>query len=134
MPATGEWSLFWRKKKKSNIELPEDDSDLRSAYRIQPDRKRPIILSVAGNSYPLVNVSATGCCFRSRSFAQGSKAAGTLKIPSEDLIFTVSIEVVARQRDLCRCRFSKISEEGENAIHSYVLEVQKGWLRHHGGG
>jgi len=126
--------LFWRKKKKSDIELPEDDRDLRRAYRIQPDRNRPIILTVAGNSYQLVNVSATGCCFRSHNFSEGSKAVGTLKIPSEDLIFPVSIEVVAKQRDLCRCQFSKISASGENAIHAYVLEVQKSWLRQHQGG
>jgi hypothetical protein len=125
--------LFWRKKKKSDIELPEDDRDLRRAYRIQPDRNRPIILTVAGNSYQLVNVSATGCCFRSHNFSEGSQAVGTLKIPSEDLIFPVSIEVVAKQRDLCRCQFSKISASGEDAIHAYVLEVQKSWLRQNQG-
>lgn len=123
--------MFWKKKKIIDIEFPDDDKDLRAAYRVKPDQTRPIILSVAGNSYQIENISGTGCCFRSHKFAEGNQAAGTLKIPSEDIIFPVNIQVVSRQRDFCRCEFTKISKHAADAIHSYVLTVQKYLLRSH---
>jgi len=121
--------LFWRKKKKIDLEIPSDASEHRSAFRVKPDPARPMILNLAGNSYPLTNVSGTGCCFRSHNFPEGFVAACTLKIPSEDIIFPVSIRVVARKRDLCRCVFTKITTKAEDAIHAYVLEVQKELIR-----
>lgn len=125
--------MFWRKKKKIDLEFPSDSREHRSAYRIKPDPMRPIILNLAGNSYPLTNISGTGCCFRSHNFPEGYIAACTLKIPSEDIIFPVNIRVVARKRDICRCEFTKITEKAEDAIHAYVLDVQKEQIRsrHH---
>lgn len=120
--------MFWKKSKKIDIELPEDQ-DHRSAFRIKPDSTRPIHLSLAGNSYPVINISGTGCCFRSHNFPEGYQAAGTLRIPSDDIVFPVTIRVVRKQRDICRCEFSKISEQSENYIHAYVLDIQKASLR-----
>lgn len=121
--------MFWRKKKKVDLEIPAADSDHRSAYRVKPDPLRPIILSLAGNSYHVINISGTGCCFRSHNFPEGQLAAGTLRIPSEDLIFPVTIRVVLRKRDICHCEFSKISAKSADELHSYVLRVQKDSIR-----
>jgi len=121
--------LFWKRKKASDIELPGDEEEHRTAFRIRPVSDKPIVLKVAGNSFYLVNVSGTGCCFRSTRFKEGNSAAGTLTIPSEDTVFPVSIHVVSRQRDLCRCEFSKISQPAQEMIHAYVLEVQKKQIR-----
>lgn len=121
--------MFWKKKKKIDLEFPSDSSDHRSAFRVKPDQTNPIILSVAGNSYHVVNVSGTGCCFRSHSYPEGFTAPATLRIPGDDIIFPVSIRVVARQRDICRCEFSKISAKAEDSIHAYVLKVQKDAIR-----
>lgn len=121
--------MFWKKTKKIDIEIKGDDEDNRAAFRIKPEPKRPLILTVQGNSYPITNISGTGCCFRSHQFAIGASVAGTIRMPSEDIIFPVSIRVVARQRDLCRCEFSKISASAENAIHTYVLQAQKNMIR-----
>lgn len=121
--------MFWKKKKIIDIEIKGDEKDSRAAFRIKPDLERPLILTVQGNSYHVTNISGTGCCFRSNQFAEGAILAGTIRIPSEDIIFPVSIRIVARQRDVCRCEFSKISFSAENAIHAYVLEAQKKMIR-----
>ena len=121
--------MFWKKKKTVDLEVPGDEKDHRAAYRVKPDQTRPIILNIVGNSYQVENISGTGCSFRSHKFGEGSQAAGTLKIPSEDIIFPVTVHIVSRQRDLCRCEFTKISPQAEDAIHSYVLNVQKYQLR-----
>lgn len=120
--------MFWKKKSKIDIEF-DDDGDHRQAFRIRPEQTRPILLNMANNSFPLINVSGTGCCFRSHSYSEGMVGSGTLKIPSDDLIFPVTVKVVKKQRDLCRCEFTKISESSQDAIHSYILEAQKKQIR-----
>lgn len=121
--------MFWKRKKASDIELPGEAEDHREAYRIRPDNDRPIVLKVAGNSFYLVNISGTGCCFRCSRFNEGMTAAGTLTIPSEDVVFPVSVHIVSRQRDLCRCEFTRISVPAQEMIHAYVLEAQKKQIR-----
>ncbi len=120
--------MFWRKKK-NDLEFAGDDNDHRDAFRIRPDSGRPILLKAAGNSCYLVNISGTGCCFRSSNFKEGVTAAGTLTMASEDIVFPVTIRVVAKQRDICRCEFTKISASAQEMIHAYVLDVQKSQIR-----
>lgn len=122
--------MFWRKKKADLVSL-NDENDHREAYRIRPDSDRPILLKAAGNSAYLVNISGTGCCFRSSYFKEGAAASGTLTIASENVVFPVSFRVVSKQRDLCRCEFTKISAKAEELIHAYVLDVQKSQIRNH---
>ena len=120
--------MFW-KKKKVDIEFPDDVKDLRTAFRIRPSSDRPILLKAGGQSSYLVNVSGTGCSFRSGSFKLGMVAAGTLTISSENIVFPVTIRVVYKQRDLCHCEFTKISALAEEKIHAYVLDLQKSQIR-----
>ncbi len=121
--------MFWKRKKASDIEIPGDQEDHRKAYRIRPRTDKPIALKIAGNTYYLVNISGNGCCFRSTRFKEGASVAGVLTIPKDDLVFPVSIRIISRQRDLCRCQFTKISAVAEEMIHAYVLEVQKKQIR-----
>jgi hypothetical protein len=121
--------LYWKKKRKIDIEFPDDDQDKRNAFRIKPDSSRPVILNVAGDSYMLTNISGSGCSFRSYNYPDGYEAAGTLRIPSDDIIFPVTIRVIAKQKDLCHCEFIRIAPKSADAIHSYVLEAQKSILR-----
>jgi hypothetical protein len=125
--------LFWKKKKKVDIALDARHSDNRSAYRIAPDRARPIIISIMGNSFHALNVSGTGVAFRAHNFPVGTEVAATIRLPSEDRIFPVSLVVVAKQGDLCRCSFQEIHEDAENLLHSYILELQKRKIRHNNG-
>ncbi len=124
-PGTGELSLFWKKKKKLDIALDARHSDNRAAYRIAPVSSNPVIITIKGNSFNALNISGTGIAFRSRSFAEGASIAATIRLPSEDRIFPVVLEVVARQNDLCRCSFTEIHEDAENLLHSYILAFAK---------
>jgi len=121
--------LFWKKKKKSDLEIGGDQSDFRSAYRIAPDKTRPVIIKVMGNSFHALNISGTGICFRSNNFPVGTTVEATVRLPSEDKMFPVTIEIVAKQNDMCRCSFRKIHQDAEDLLHAYVLEVQKNKIR-----
>ena len=125
--------MFWKKKKTFELELDSRYSDNRSAYRIAPDRTKPVIISIKGNSFHALNVSGTGIAFRSHNFPEGTRTAATIRLPSEDRIFPVVLEIVAKQGDLCRCCFREIHEDAENLLHSYILELQKSKIRHNQG-
>lgn len=122
--------MFWKRKPLIDVEVPDDGlEDHREAYRIKPDSGRPVILNLANNSYNLLNISGSGCCFRSHNYTEGYRASGTVRIPSDDIIFPVSIRIVFKKNDVCHCVFDRISERSADAIHAYVLEVQKALLR-----
>jgi hypothetical protein len=122
--------LFWKKKKTLDVALDARHNDNRAAYRIAPDSSRPVIVTIRGNSFNVLNVSGTGIAFRSHAFEVGTSFAATIRLPSEDRIFPVVLEVVAKQNDLCRCGFTEIHEDAENLLHSYILELQKRKIRH----
>ena len=125
--------MFWRKKTALDVSLEPRVNDHRSAYRIAPEKGRPVIVSIDGNSYHALNVSGTGIAFRSHNFEAGGQIGGMLRLPSENRVFPVRLEVVAKQKDLCRCRFTEIHEEAENLLHSYILDLQKRKIRRNSG-
>ena len=125
--------MFWKKKKTVEIDLDGLHKDSRSAYRVAPDKSRPVIISIMGNSFHASNVSGNGVAFRSHNFPVGSKTHATVRLPSEDRMFPVELEVVAKQNDLCRCSFTEIHSDAENLLHSYILELQKRKIRQKGG-
>ena len=121
--------MFWKKKKKVDLQLDTKYEDNRSAFRIAPDKSKPVILRIQGNTYHALNISGTGVCFRSYNFPVGSKCAAMVRLPSMDRIFPVNLEIVSLQKDLCRCSFVSIHDEAENLLHSYILELQKEKIR-----
>lgn len=120
--------MFWKKKKTVEIELPKNYDDKRDAFRIAPDKNRPVILSIGGSSFHALNISGTGACIRSHGFNIGQVLVGTIRLPSEDKIFTVTVEIVSKQKDMCRCMFTKIHPEAEDLLHHYILELQKKYI------
>ncbi len=121
--------MFWKKKKTVDLEVDSKLGDNRSAYRIAPDRARPVIISVMGNSFHALNISGTGLAFRSHNFPVGTRISATIRLPSEDRVFPVVLEVVMKQRDICRCSFLEIHRDAENLLHSFILELQKRKIR-----
>lgn len=121
--------MFSKKKKAVDVTLDARYSDNRAAYRIAPDRAKPVIVTIMGNSFHALNISGNGIAFRAPNFALGTTVQATIRLPSEERIFAVVLEVVAKQKDLCRCCFREIHEDAENLLHSYILELQKRKIR-----
>ncbi len=121
--------MFWKKKKTLDVELDSRNSDYRSAYRIAPDGNKPVMISIMGNNFNAINISGNGIAFRSHDFPQGTRTKAMIRLPSEDRIFPVMLEIVSKQGDLCRCSFTEIHQDAENLLHSYILELQKRKIR-----
>lgn len=127
--------MFWKNKKTIDVALDARHSDNRAAYRIAPDSERPVIISINDESYDALNISGTGIAFRSEKIEVGTRYSAMIRLPSEERVFPVVLEVVAKQKDLCRCSFREIHQEAENLLHSYILELQKLKIRqNHGHG
>ena len=127
--------MFWKKKEKIDVELDLRHSDNRAAYRIAPDSDRPVILTIDGDDFNALNISGNGVAFRSERFEVGSRRTAMVRLPTDPRVFPVVFEVVAKQKDLCRCCFHDIHEEAENLLHAYILELQKLKIRqNHGHG
>ena len=88
-PGTGELSLFWEKKKTVDVTLVGAHGDNRSAYRIEPDSNRPVIVNIPGNPFDVLNVSGIGVAFRAHGFPLGTSIEATIRLPSEDRLFPV---------------------------------------------
>ena len=121
--------MFWNKKKKTDFSFEGDVGEHRGAFRVVPDNARPIIIAIGGNQHHVLNISGTGACIRTSNYPIGFQASATVRLPSEDKIFSVTIDIVAKQREMCRCRFSNIHKDAENLLHHYVLDVQKDKIR-----
>ena len=125
--------MFWKKKERIEVELDSRHGDNRAAYRIAPDEELPVILKIGGEEFKAQNISGTGVAFRCERLEQGSRSAAMVRVPTDKRIFPVVIEVVAKQGDLCRCRFRDINEQAENLLHAYILELQKRKIRQNHG-
>ncbi len=121
--------MFWKKKPSIDLSLESRHQDHRSAYRIACDEDEPVIVSIDGKSHRAVNISGSGIAFRAPGFGAGQRMRAMIRLSSQERVFPVVLEVVATQRDLCRCRFQEIHEDAENLLHSYILDLQKAKIR-----
>lgn len=120
--------MFWKKKVAIDVELPDKYDDHRDAFRVAPDKSRPVLINIGGNTFHALNISGTGACIRSHNFTVGQTLVGTISLPSEDKIFSVTLKVVSKQKDLCRCAFTKIHNDAQDLLHHYILEIQKKYI------
>ena len=125
--------MFWKKKETIELELDSRHNDNRAAYRIAPDGERPVIISIDGEDFKALNISGSGVAFRSNRLEVGKRCTAMVRLPSETSVFPVVLEVVAKQKDLCRCCFRDIHEDTENLLHAYILKLQKLKIRQNHG-
>lgn len=121
--------MFWKKKKIAELGIDNKNEDHRLAFRIVPDMAKPIIINIRGHAFKAVNISGTGACIRTNNLPEGTVVSATIRLPSEDVIFPVTLEVMLKQGDFCRCRFNNIHSEAENLLHAYILDLQKTKIR-----
>ena len=121
--------MFWKKKKTASLGLDGDGDDHRQAFRIVPDTARPILVTIKGYAFKAVNISGTGVCIRAHNLPVGTVAPATVSLPSDDIIFPVTLEVMMKQGDFCRCRFNQIHRDAEDLLHAHILNLQKVKIR-----
>jgi hypothetical protein len=107
-----------------------DADDRRSSFRVRPPSTEPIGIEFQGKSVFVKDIGGGGLSFRNNRFKVGDSQSITLALPGEDITVHVTMEIVEiDEQDVCHGRFTASSHEAINAIHRYMLTVQKDMLR-----
>lgn len=122
--------MFWRKKQSDADIFSLDSNDQRASFRVCPLSTQPIRIEVQGKSIFLKDISASGLSFCNNNFRAGDSLPITFDLPGENVTVSGRIEIIAIDgRGVCRCRFVGLNNDSINAIHRYVLAVQKQVIR-----
>jgi c-di-GMP-binding flagellar brake protein YcgR len=131
----GESSLFWKKKNKESTPLyryENDPADKREFVRVSPLEGAPVKVSFGGAPARLIDISAGGIACRTKDqiAKSGDICKVKIKLPGQRSIIEADVRVLAvSDKNTHHCRFIDLPRPMADAIHHYVLEVQKEELR-----
>lgn len=118
--------MFWRKKQNDGEMISFDSSDKRASFRVRPLPAKPIGTEFRAKPVLVHDISAGGLSFRNNGFQVGDSQSITFDLPGENVTLSVKTEIIDIDRQgMCHCRFLGLSNDFINAIHHYVLAVQK---------
>ena len=107
-----------------------DADDRRSSFRVRPPSTEPIGIEFQGKSVFVKDIGGGGLSFCNNRFQVGDSQPITLDLPGEEITVRVTMEIVEiDDQDVCHGRFTASSHDAINAIHRYMLTVQKDMLR-----
>lgn len=122
--------MFWKKKKNSDspkIWLPDDD-DPREVFRVRPPEEEPMPIKFGPSTTTVYEISASGLSCPCDQARIGDKKPVIFNLPGEGVRIKAQVEIVRigdRPTRVCGCRFIDLAPEMAEAIHRYVLRVQK---------
>lgn len=127
--------MFWKKKTDEDKEhkpklfhLPKEDK--RQAFRISPDPKEPIVVTIADKQVKVLEISSGGISFPDQGLKPKAIYPVNFALPITGAVVRAKIRVLrVNKKGICQCRFIDLDEKNENEIHRYVLARQKEILR-----
>jgi hypothetical protein len=118
--------LFWKRTRTKTELIDIEADDRRSTFRVRPHKKFPVYSRISGKEVRVTDLGAGGIAFVNIDFKEGSEYSAVIKLPDHAGEICVSLHIIKiDHHDICRCCFNEIDEDSINAIHKYVLEVQK---------
>lgn len=115
--------MFSKNSDKPYVKLASDER--RSAVRITPDSHLRALFQ--GNELQVFDLSATGVAIAKIAVEVGQVISLQMKLPDKEL--TLQATVVKHDQRSTHCRFSNISDEMEDDLYHYILDVQKSQIR-----
>ncbi len=121
--------MSWKK----NVDKPlfsYDDNCRRDNYRVRPLPGQPVKLDFGDASSEIVDISAGGLACHCQNAAVGETRTVSFHLPGEKIDFSSKVRVLdIAPPSLCHCQFIDPPHEMVEAIHRYVLLVQKEELK-----
>lgn len=117
-------------QKGKDIKLPSGSmGERRKHVRVSPADENEVQLTLAGEGYPVSDLSAGGIAFwitegkaQSLNLTQGKEFKIYLKLPNSDEAFPLIVSVLARMPNgLLRCAFRKASKDSMILIKQYII-------------
>lgn len=106
-----------------------EDTCRRESYRVAPLEDAPVTVQLGGEEIPLLNISAGGFACRCDRLNVGQTVPIRLCLPGTvESIIGQAVVLDMDLRGVCHASFEGLSASMKEAIHQYVLAVQKVWL------
>lgn len=126
--------MFWKKKKPDDTAIFTAQDNQRQAFRYTFRENDALTVQFKDQSVGLINISATGLCFRNRNFSENDTDLIEFELDIPNYIGNTTVAVWVRileidENNVCRCMFQDCSDAQQNLIHKYLLEKQKTDLR-----
>ncbi len=122
--------MFWKRKINKGPRFVIDSDDQRIYFRVSPPNKLPAKMSVDDHIVEIVDIGAGGVSFNNIGLKKGNKYSAVIRITGYQSIILADISIINIDiKDVCHCYFSEILDKDVDAIHKYVLEVQKTEIR-----
>jgi hypothetical protein len=122
--------LFWKNKQNDLEIFSYNANDRRSSFRVHPPSTEPIRIAFQGKSVSVKDIGGGGLCFCNNNFGVGDSQSIMLDLPGEAMTVCVTMQIIEiDQQDICHGRFVAPNHDVINAIHRYMLMVQKNSLR-----
>lgn len=105
-----------------------ESDDQRTSFRVRPSEDAPLTLFFChnGTTVEVLNIGEGGLAFQSDSFKTGDMQQVLFTIPTEDAMVSSTIQVLrVDENNLCHCEFRDLAGDAQNAIHRYMLVIQK---------
>jgi hypothetical protein len=120
--------LFWKKQTAERQPFNLDNDDQRAYFRVSPPE--PPTLWLDGRPATLVDIGAGGLAVVNRGWTEGALLTVRLRLPSPAVEITAALRIIGVDAgNVCHGAFADIDDAGVEAIHRYVLEIQKQSIR-----
>ena len=118
--------MFWKEKQNNSETFLFESNDRRLAYRVSPRANTPIIFEFGGEKVQAVNIGAGGLAFKNKGFKRGDTQTIELLLPYQNITLAPILKIsTIDDQNVCHCQFREIGEDEVEAIHQYVLNMQK---------
>ena len=123
--------MFWKKKNKPEPDLFSYETVCRREFaRVEPLPDRPVLVDLGGTEAEVLNVSAGGLACFCREVKPGEKRRIKFELPGQETVIETDFECLPTDdAAVCHGRFLDLPRRMEEALHLYVLQVQKERLR-----
>ena len=117
--------MSWKK----NVDKPlftYDDKCRREFYRVRPLPGQPVRLDFGGNPSEIVDISAGGLACHCQNAGIGEIRTVSFNLPDQKITYSARLRILnITPPSLCHCQFIDPPRDMVEAIHQYVLLVQK---------
>jgi hypothetical protein len=126
--------LFWKRKKRDKekelLFVFEDPANRREFVRVRPLPSQPVKINFGGRTADLIDISAGGLACRGGQGSIGEVKPVRFDLPGEKVTIDTDARILARSgENNFHCQFVNLPDPMFEAIHHYVLEVQKEEIR-----
>ncbi len=122
--------MFWKRKQNKDVFFVLEANDKRLGFRVLPHEDFPAEVRIEDRPIELVNIGAGGVAFNNVGLKKNNRHSVFLSLAGYKTIIQATICIINIDiNNVCHCYFSEILEKDVDAIHKYVLDVQKIELR-----